>query len=318
MSILPKDSKYYIISFSLIIIGILAVTFIPKIINQTTSMVSAQSFSGSEVQIPSNNAAVAGIQNYKYPPLSKNIPPPPLSAKAVLVKDLDTGEILYQKNNHSRIPIASTTKIMTALVASEYFAQNAPLTVRQGGNISGSRVGLVNGESLSFRSLLYGMLLNSGNDAAFAIAENYPGGVANFVANMNKKAEALGATNTHFDNPAGFDSPNHFSSASDLALITEEALKSEILARIFSTKDTEVTSLDKTKKYKLHNLNKLLSSVSGVLGVKTGYTDLAKENLVGLVERDGHKILTVVLGSDDRFGESTTLIEWTFQNFSWR
>lgn len=270
------------------------------------------------VQIPKNNSNVAGVQKYNFPPSSKGINTPYFSAKAVLVKDLSSGEILYEKNSKERLPIASTTKIMTALVASEYFAQNAPLTIKNGAGQSGATAGLVAGETLSFRSLLYGMLLNSGNDAAYSIAENYPGGIKGFIVAMNDKVAQLKLQNTGFDNPAGFDSENHFSSAEDLSKISEEALKNPILVKIFATKETEVTSLDKKFNHKLSNLNKLLSSVVGVLGIKTGTTTLAKENLVGLVDRDGHKILTVILGSDDRFGETAKLIEWTYQNFQWQ
>ncbi|MFH1536262.1 MAG: D-alanyl-D-alanine carboxypeptidase, partial [Patescibacteria group bacterium] len=181
----------------------------------------------------------------------------------------------------------------------------------------GSRVGLFNGEDLSFRSLLYGMLLNSGNDAAFTLAENYPGGILGFVSAMNKKVLELGLQNTHFDNPAGFDSPNHYSSASDLAKITQEALKDSTLTRIFATKETNIVSLDKKYTHQLFNLNKLLEKVRGVVGVKTGTTEEAKENLVTLVERDGRKILLVVLGSNDRFLETTRLIDWVDSNFAW-
>lgn len=268
-------------------------------------------------QVPQNNSGVAGIQKYNLPPVSKNIPLPNLSARASLVKDLSTGAILYQKDANLPLPIASTTKIMTALVASEYFKPNSVLKVNIGASVSGAKVGLIKGEDLSFRSLLYGMLLNSGNDAAYAVAENYPGGILGFVSAMNKKAQSLNLINTHFENPAGFDHPRHFSSAKDLSLVTEEALKDSSLSRIFATKETNIVSIDKKYTHTLANLNRLLSQVKGVLGVKTGYTKEAKENLVTLVERDGHQILTVVLGSDDRFGESTKLIEWVYANFTW-
>lgn len=269
------------------------------------------------LEIPQNNSAIAGIQKYNLPPTGGNIPVPRLSARSVLVKDLGTNTILYQKDANISVPIASTTKIMTALVASEYFKASSALTVSEGAKIVGSRVGLAFGEDLTFRSLLYGMLLSSGNDAAYAIAENYPGGVLGFVSAMNKKAALLNLTNTHFDNPAGFDSPKHFSSAKDLTVITEEALKNPELAKIFATKETNIVSIDKKYNHQLVNLNKLLSQVKGVLGVKTGFTQDAKENLVTFVSRDDHQILTVVLGSDDRFGESTKLIEWVYGNFKW-
>lgn len=303
--------RYYLISTLLVLIGITTVLILPK----------AADFADQTlvfVEIPQNNSAVAGVQKYNIPPVSLNIAPPEFSARSVLVKDLETDTILYQKDAALALPIASTTKIATALVASEYFKPNSDLTVNRGAEITGARIGLIKGENLSFRALLYGMLLNSGNDAAFTIAENYPGGVLGFVSAMNKKASELGLKNTHFENPAGFDNAQHYSSASDLAKITEEALKNPQLSRIFATKETSILSLDKKYQHQLYNLNKLLSDVKGVLGVKTGYTEEAKENLVTYVDRDNHKILTVVLGSDDRFGESTKLIEWTYKNFIWQ
>lgn len=302
--------KYYLYSVALILAAILIVTVAPFIVNSVDNLMA-------ELQIPQNNSQVAGIQKYNIPPVSKNLSVPAISARAVLIKDLATDTVLYQKDATTSYPIASTTKIITALVASEYFKQNTVLTIGKSANIPGSRVGLTAGEDLTFRSLLYGMLLNSGNDAAFALAENYPGGILGFVSAMNKKVMNLGLKNTHFDNPAGFDSPNHYSSASDLAVITQEALKDSTLARIFATKETNIVSVDKKYSHQLFNLNRLLSDVKGVLGVKTGTTEEAKENLVTLVERDGHKILLVVLGSSDRFPETTKLIDWAYSNFDW-
>ncbi|MDO8638989.1 MAG: D-alanyl-D-alanine carboxypeptidase, partial [Candidatus Daviesbacteria bacterium] len=170
---------------------------------------------------------------------------------------------------------------------------------------------------LSFRSLLYGMLLNSGNDAAYTIAQNYSGGLDAFVVAMNNKAISLGLLNTHFTNPAGFDSLGHYSSAEDLAKIATIAIENPQLSRVVSTKETSVASIDKSTIHSLKNLNKLLDE-PGVLGIKTGTTPLARENLVGLVERNGHKILTVVLGSNDRFGETNKLLDWTYSNFVWK
>lgn len=302
--------KYYLYSAGLILFGVTIAAIIPFLLHFTDKLIV-------KMQIPQNNSQVAGIQKYNIPPVGKNIPIPNFTARAVFVKDLATDTVLYQKDSNVSYPIASTTKIMTALVASEYFKQNSVLVVGNSANIPGSRVGLVYGEDLTFRSLLYGMLLNSGNDAAFALAENYPGGVLGFVSAMNKKVMELNLKNTRFDNPAGFDSPNHYSSAGDLTKITEEALKNATLTRIFATKETNIVSLNKKYTHQLLNLNRLLSDVKGVLGVKTGTTEGAKENLVTLIERDNHKVLLVILGSDDRFGETTKLINWTYSNFQW-
>ncbi|MDO8573231.1 MAG: D-alanyl-D-alanine carboxypeptidase [Candidatus Daviesbacteria bacterium] len=302
--------RYYFYSAGLILFAVIIAVAVPFLLH------SADYFLVS-LQIPQNNSEVAGVQKYNIPPIARNLPVPSFSARAVLIKDIATDAVLFQKDAGVPLPIASTTKIVTALVASEYFKSNSPLTVNISAGMPGSKVGLNAGETLSFRSLLYGMLLNSGNDAAFAIAENYPGGVIGFVSAMNKKVMGLHLLNTHFDNPAGFDSPRHFSSATDLAIITEEALKNDVLAKIFATKETSIVSLNKKYSHQLLNLNKLLSDVKGVMGVKTGTTELAKENLVTLVERDGHKLLIILLGSNDRFGETTKLIEWTYANFQW-
>lgn len=302
--------KYYFYSAGLILLAIIAVITIPFLVETTDNLLVS-------LQIPRNNSQVAGIQKYNIPPIIKNVPPPSFSGRAVFIKDLATGTTIYQKDANISLPIASTTKIMTALVASEYFKQNSVLTVGSSANTPGSRVGLASGEDLTFRSLLYAMLLNSGNDAAFTLAENYPGGVIGFVSAMNKKVLEMGLKNTHFDNPAGFDSPNHFSSAEDLSKITEEALKNSQLARIFATKETNIVSVDKKYSHQLFNLNKLLSQINGVLGVKTGTTEGAKENLVTLIEREGHRVLIVLLGSNDRFGETTRLIDWVYTNVTW-
>lgn len=302
--------RYYFYSAILILVVIVIVTTLPLFVGLTEDHLLS-------LEIPQNNSAVAGIQKYNIPPVGKNIPIPLFTAKAVFAKDLTTKTILYQKDANAALPIASTTKIMTALVASRYFKPNTILRVNIGAGVAGSRVGLTKGEDLTFRSLLYGMLLPSGNDAAYTLAENYPGGVDGFVSAMDKEARELNLQNTHFDNPAGFDSPENFSSAKDLSLITEEALKDTTLSRIFATKQTNIVSIDKRYSYQLSNLNRLLSQVKGVLGVKTGSTEQAKENLVTYISRDGHQVLTIVLGSDDRFGESTKLIEWIYGNFTW-
>ncbi|MCR4305451.1 MAG: D-alanyl-D-alanine carboxypeptidase [Candidatus Daviesbacteria bacterium] len=302
--------KYYLYSAILVLFAIVVAIAAPFLVDFTdTVLISAR--------IPQNNAQVAGIQQYNIAPASQGFPVPGFSARAILIKDLSTGTILYQKDSNIPLPIASTTKIMTALVASEYFQPDSVLTVGESANMPGSKVGLNYGENLSFRSLLYGMLLSSGNDAAYAIAENFPGRIFGFVSAMNKKALELNLRNTRFDNPAGFDSRNQYSSAEDLAKITEEALKNTQLAIIFATEKTNIVSLNKKYIHQLVNLNKLLSSVNGVLGIKTGTTEEAKENLVTLVERDKHRVLLVVLGSNDRFGETTGLIDWTYKNFTW-
>jgi D-alanyl-D-alanine carboxypeptidase len=287
---------------------------LPKAVNLTASLVEAKNIPTNKVL--ENTEKVAGV-SIVIPKLKSDFTNVPfVSATAVIIKDLSSGTLLYVKDPDKRVPIASTTKIMTALVASEYFRPADVLKVYETSLVSGSSMGLKLGEEMTFRSLLYGMLLNSGNDAAFTIADNYPGGKDAFVKAMNVKAQNLGLINTHFENPAGFDDINHYSSANDLAKIAEAAISNSQFARIVSTKDTVVFSIDKQSEHQLKNLNKLLN-LPGVLGIKTGTTPIAKENLVALVDRNNEKILIVVLGSDDRFAETEKMLDWAYANFTW-
>ncbi len=301
-----------------VVVLLLAVNVIlglPRAVDLIQTQVSANN-------VPTNSVSqgltpeVAGIAKEMLTPDNLGSPPPSFSATSVMATDLDTGFIFFVKDPNRRVPIASTTKIMTAIVAADHFQPNEILTVPSSSLVSGSTMGLSAGEKLTFRSLLYGMLLNSGNDAAYTIAENYPGGVKSFIEAMNSKAISMGLFNTHFDNPAGFDSPDHFSSASDLSKIAYIAAGNPLLSRAVATKEATVSSVDQVIIHPLKNLNKLLG-VTGILGIKTGTTPAAKENFVGLAEKNGHKILTIVLGSDDRFGETESLINWVNENFSW-
>lgn len=302
--------KPIILSATFFVLATLALLGLPKAVNFASTSVLAQNIDA--LQLPPQ---VAGIQKANILPKNLGKPSPEISATAVLVQDLSSDFTLFVKDPDKRVPIASTTKLMTALVAVDHFKANEVLTVPDLSNAPGSSMGLKMGEKLTFRSLLYGMLLNSGNDAAYTIAANYPGGISAFVTAMNTKAYGMNLVNTHFDNPAGFDSANHYSSAADLGKIARLAAEDSQLARVVSTKETTVSSIDKNDIHILKNLNKLLG-LPGVLGMKTGTTPEAKENLVGLIERDNHKILTVVLGSNDRFGETEKLIDWAFSNFT--
>lgn len=273
--------------------------------------------------LPQETSPVGGkvlsqtAQAPKIEVISAGLPVPKLSAVAAIAMDTDLDKIIFEKNIHTRMAPASTTKIMSAIISSEYFNSGDLLTVPPQAIVGGSSMGLSTGEQLTFRSLLYGMLLNSGNDAAFTLAYNYPGGFESFISRMNYKAAEIGAKDTHFDNPAGFDSPTHYTTAYDLLLIGKEALKNAKLGTVYSTKETLVTSVDKTHIHALKNLNKLLDS-EGFLGMKTGTTELAGESLVGLLEKNNRTILTVMLNSQDRFGETKTLLDWVFKNYSWK
>ncbi len=241
---------------------------------------------------------------------------PPLSAHGVFVMDLESGTILYDKNPHLRLKPASLTKIMTSIVALDYFTEDDILKVQNGQNSIGNTADLVTGDELNASDVLYALLVPSGNDAAVTLAENYPGGYGAFLERMNQKVVQLGLKNTHFVNVSGLESPNHYTSAFDIAMIARSALNRLTFTNIVSTKKITVNSL-KGHKYPLLSTNVLLSHPD-VLGVKTGWTPEAGECLVILTEREGHKVLISILNSKDRFGEGRQLIDWTYNNFNWQ
>lgn len=251
-----------------------------------------------------------------YPVNVSGFFPEQLTAQGVLVVDLPSGVVLFQKNPHLRFSPASTTKIMTALVALEHFNLDQVLTVKK--VIGEGRVmGLIPSEKITAESLLYGTLVHSANDAAFALAENYPGGEKAFVKKMNEKAEEMSLKNTQFENPIGFESPAQYSSAFDLFMLTTNALQNKTFAKIVGT--PSITVHDQEFKYFhfLQNVNELLGKVPGVAGIKTGFTENAGECLVNLTKRGKREILTVVLKSEDRFKETEILLDWVFLNHRW-
>jgi serine-type D-Ala-D-Ala carboxypeptidase (penicillin-binding protein 5/6) len=308
-------------SFCLLIIFVtlLLLLVTPQAVNLVDSkFISAQNMPWEKVILAQNGQEdIAGLTATPAPRIiGGNIPAPEFFSGAVLAEDFDTGQILYQKNVSARLAPASTTKLMTALVALDYFQYGDTLQVFPGSMVGGSTMDLHVGERLTFRSLLYGMLLNSGNDAAYTIALNYPGGMPAFLEKMNQKVSEFGLQDCHFVNPAGFDNPNHYCSAADLAEIGRQAALHPQLSTVVATKETYILSLNREKFHPLHNLNQLLEE-DGVIGIKTGTTEQAGENFIGLVERNGHKVITVVLNSQDRFGETKKLMDWVYTNYKW-
>ncbi|MDO8487350.1 MAG: D-alanyl-D-alanine carboxypeptidase family protein [Candidatus Curtissbacteria bacterium] len=241
---------------------------------------------------------------------------PTLSAQAATVIDNKTGVTLFEKDPDLKHLPASTTKLMTALVALE---NCLPQTVVRIGFVEekGTKMGLAAGDQLTVESLLYGLLVPSGNDAAFVLAYSCNDSYLGFIAEMNKKAKDLGMVNTHFVNPAGFDDQFQYSTARDLTKLSRAAVANPLISKIVATKSIVVNDVTGTKTYYLENVNKLLGKVPGVEGVKTGQTEGSLENLVARATRGGNTIITVVLGSGDRFGETGQLIEWAYKNHKW-
>lgn len=238
---------------------------------------------------------------------------PFLTAQGAYILDLTSFTPVYEKNAHDHFLPASTTKVITALTAYEHFKLDDVLTVKRVVN-EGQVMGLVQNEKLTFESLLYGLLVYSGNDAAYVIADNYPGGYDVFIQQMNKRAEELHMKNSSFINPAGLDAGGQYSSPYDLALAGRELLKNKELSKIVSTKSITVSDVDFTYFHPLTNVNKLLGEIPGVGGLKTGYTEDAGQNLISFYKKNNHQFLIVILKSDDRFIDTRAIINWIDTN----
>lgn len=241
---------------------------------------------------------------------------PPISARSAVVIDAKTGSSLFEKNPHLKHLPASTTKLMTALVTLEKCLPTQVVTVDQIEK-EGTQMGLEVGDQVSVENLLYGLLINSGNDAAYTLASACSNSANHFVLAMNQKAEDLGLTNTHFTNPTGFDDNYQYSTAFDLAKLANIAIANPLIAKIVATKSTVVTDVTGNKAYFLDNVNELLGVVDGIEGVKTGQTEGALENLITKTTRNGNSIVIALLGSKDRFAETRELIKWAFGQFEW-
>ena len=253
----------------------------------------------------------------EYPVNQTQIQPPFLTSLSVMVIDVDSKAILYQKNPDRELLPASITKIMTALISLESYDLNDIVTITNLNN-NGQRMDLEIGEQITIENLLYGLLVQSGNDAATALARYYPDGETAFIAAMNQKAEQLHLNNTHFSNPTGLDSPGHYTTVHDLSLLAAEAMTDPVFAKMVGTIGITISNIDNTILHQLETINKLLGEVAGLSGVKTGWTELAGECLVTYTEREQRKIITVVLGSQDRFSDSRQLIDWAFNNHHWQ
>jgi len=248
-------------------------------------------------------------------PHSLNTPPPPTTAQAVFIIDLNSQVVLLAKQPNLRLRPASLTKIMTALISMDYFNSNTLITVKNGNLSVGAKAELIANDILTAQDMLYALLIPSGNDAAVTFAENYPGGYTKFVEQMNMKAVELGLANTHFANVSGVESHNHFTSAYDISVIAQHALDRPLFKNIVSTKKITLKS-EKGYLYPLVSTNILLGK-PGILGVKTGWTNDAGECLVTYANRYTHPVLISLLGSNDRFGETEKLLDWIYSNFVW-
>ena len=242
---------------------------------------------------------------------------PKINSRYAVVVDRRSKAILFGKNENVKTKMASTTKIMTALIVIENtnLDNTVEISAKAAGT-GGSRLKIKKGDKVTVRDLLYGLMLRSGNDAAVALAEYVGGSVPEFAKLMNEKAKELGLINTNFETPHGLDSNEHYTTSYELALLTDYALNNEVFAKIVKTKSCSITinGIPRT----IGNTNELLGNLNGVYGVKTGFTNGAGRCLVTSIKRGKLDVICVVLGADTkkiRTTDSVKLIEYTFNNF---
>jgi len=251
------------------------------------------------------------------PLLVSNEPAPPVTGAAAVVIDAETGRVLYDLHGHNEMPPASTTKIMTAILALQQLPdlQRVIVSDIDATTLVGSSVmGLRPGVAISIRDLLYGLMLPSGNDAAIELAKAVDGDEGRFVQRMNSMAKALGLNETHFANPHGLDAPGHYMSAFDLAKLADFAMANPTFAQIVGTVDYHLAP---PSDYNLHNGNSMLQKYPGADGVKIGWTDAAGWTLVASATRDGHRVIAVVLNSSNRDADASSLLDWAYRSYQW-
>ena len=257
--------------------------------------------------------------NYSFADDYNTLETSSINSRSCIVYDRNSHMILYGKNETKQVKMASTTKIMTSLIIIENCNLSETIEVSQkAAGTGGSRLGLKTGDKITIKDLLYGLMLCSGNDAAVALAEYAGGDISGFAELMNNKAKELGLTNTHYESPHGLDSDGHYTTAYELALLSDYALKNETFSKIVGTKNYTVTINGYPKN--LSNTNELLGYLDGVYGVKTGFTNGANRCLVTACKRNDMDIICVVLGADTkkyRTQDSIKLIEYAFNNFTY-
>ena len=273
--------------------------------------------------------AISGIETQKAsaspekaaPEMALNLSAPIFTAKSAVAYDLNSGTVLYSKNLDEKLPIASLTKLMTAIVTIKHVDLDAEVTVQKEDltNI-GSTVGLVEGEKIRVADLLKAMLIPSGNDAALALADFVGGSPEKFAELMNDEAKRLNLVATSFSNPVGWDSwadKENFSNSLDLIKIVQEFLSHNEFRQIVATKQTTIMSVDSKYTHSLRTTNQLLLEDSNVVGVKTGFTSKALGNLIIQYNQADTSVLTIILSSQDREGDTRKFLDWVYTVYRW-
>ncbi len=252
------------------------------------------------------------------PELAMSVPAPVISAKSAIAYDFDTDTVLYSKNLDDKLPVASLTKLMTALVVTKRFDLNKIIEIEKRDLTStGSIIGFSVGEQVTIQDLLKALLIPSANDAALALANHTAGSSLEFTRLMNDEAREMGMVSTKFTNPVGWDIEENYSTTQDMAKIVQAVMKNNELAEIVRTKETTISSVDKAHNHKLITTNKLLLENREVVGIKTGFTSKALGNLIIMQNHNGRKVVTIVLGSTDREIDTQKLLNWLFTVYRW-
>lgn len=246
-----------------------------------------------------------------------------LTARAAVLMDAATGKIIYQKEPDLRLPPASTTKVVTAILTLESGRNlhDSLLVSKEATRVPATKLYLRPGQSVTIEQLLYGLMLASANDASMVLAEGIGGSVERFAELMTKKAHQIGAMNTHFTNPHGLTAPDHYSTARDLAILFRYAMKNPTFREIVQTKFSSVNTTAVVRKkvvarrISVRNHNRLLWNFDGALGGKTGYTQAAQKCFVGAVQRNGTTLIVAILGARDQWGDTKRLLEYGFENY---
>lgn len=241
---------------------------------------------------------------------------PVVDAASAIVMDLESGKVLWSKNENERLPIASLTKLMTAIVARENFKLDDIVTVSaNAARQPAAKIWLHIGEKISVENLLKAVLIESANDAAVALGEKI--GMENFVGKMNTKAVSLGLTNSSFSNPVGYDEENNFSTTRDLAILANYFLRDDFLRQTAATAKAGIVSTNGVH-HELYSTNNLFGSYLEIRGLKTGLTDEAGQCIATIAKlENGKEVLAIVLNSPKRFQEAKSLITWAAENFRW-
>ncbi|MEY7999475.1 D-alanyl-D-alanine carboxypeptidase family protein [Clostridium sp. Mt-5] len=247
----------------------------------------------------------------------KSFQKPNIDARCAVAVDSNSKILLYEKNAYELVPMASTTKVMTTLVALKYGKLDKKIKISsKAAGVKGSTAGYKSGEEITLRELLYGLMLRSGNDAAVAIAEEIGGSIEGFAKLMNEYAGEIGILNTHFETPHGLDREEHYSTAYDLAVATSVAKKNPIFSEIVSSRDVDGKEKGFTRSY--HNINKILWEIPDANGVKTGYTGKAGKCLITSAPIQGNDVIIVVLNCPKRWKETGRIYEYVDKNYNFK